>query len=329
MSAADLLLSRNTLHSVESGGHKPMKNLKFLLPLILFPVLAFGQVHNQTFGKGINGQQYLGVRNDSASTTINDTNGAWGVIAVDSKGQQFCSITSEVPGTAATSLGKAEDAAHASGDTGIAIWGVRNDGAATTFDNASGDYSPLGVGPVGNLFVTPLYDSGTAGALSIIEREDNASGNSDAGAKILVVTQDPLTVDQNANGDYGFAKMDRAGRLITTQAPTGETWQGCGTATASTADVAIKAGVASNRIYVTSITCSNSSAAVASNLNFKDGSTIIAVGGVSQMATASPGSFTAVFPVPLKGTANTAFNFNTAVSVSSVVCCAQGYISVQ
>lgn len=62
-------------------------------------------------------------------------------------------------------------------------------------------------------------------------------------------------------------------------------------------------------------------------LNFKDGSTVMAVGGVSQMATTAGGSFTAVFPVPLRGSVNTALNFNTAVSVTSVICCAAGFTS--
>lgn len=106
-----------------------------------------------------------------------------------------------------------------------------------------------------------------------------------------------------------------------------ELWSGCGTATASTSNVAIKAAVASGYIYVTSITCASSSASTATNINFKDGTSVIAVGGVSQMATASNGCFSASFTVPLKLTKNTAFNFNTDVSVTSVICCANGYVS--
>lgn len=62
-------------------------------------------------------------------------------------------ITSLVPGVTATSLGKAEDAAHASGDTGVAIWGVANIGAATTFA-ANGDYTPHAVDVQGRQYVT-------------------------------------------------------------------------------------------------------------------------------------------------------------------------------
>lgn len=50
--------------------------------------------------------------------------------------------TSVVPGTAATNLGKAEDAAHTSGDTGIFALGVRNDTLADT-TNATADYTQL------------------------------------------------------------------------------------------------------------------------------------------------------------------------------------------
>ena len=105
------------------------------------------------------------------------------------------------------------------------------------------------------------------------------------------------------------------------------TWQGCGTATASTSDVAIKAALTNAKIYVTSITCSSSAAATATNINFKDGSTVIAVGGVSQMAATADGAFSATFPVPLAVSKNTAFNFNTAVSTTSVICCGAGFIS--
>ena len=49
-------------------------------------------------------------------------------------------VNAVVPGTGATNLGKAEDAVHATGDTGIAAWGVANDG--NTVFCATGDYCP-------------------------------------------------------------------------------------------------------------------------------------------------------------------------------------------
>lgn len=49
-------------------------------------------------------------------------------------------ITAIVSGTGATNLGKAEDAAHSSGDVGVAVWSVRADTAASTA-GTTGDYA--------------------------------------------------------------------------------------------------------------------------------------------------------------------------------------------
>jgi hypothetical protein len=39
------------------------------------------------------------------------------------------------------------------------------------------------------------------------------------------------------------------------------------------------------------------------------------------------GSFNVTFPIPLRGTVNTAVNFATNTATTSVVCCAHGYTS--
>lgn len=57
-------------------------------------------------------------------------------------------VKSVVPGTAATNLGKAEDAAHSSGDTGVMALGVRNVNF-TELTSAEGDYSPIAVDQFG------------------------------------------------------------------------------------------------------------------------------------------------------------------------------------
>lgn len=204
---------------------------------------------------------------------------------------------------------------------------VRRNENQTTIYATDGDIGPhVGVDRYGNQIMS--LNAGTAAATNPIKLEDVAAVSGDAGVGVFGVLRSAL-VAPAAVGDYSNLQQDESGRLITSLAPAGETWQsGCGTATATTADVAIKGAVASNRIYVTSITCSNTSATVATNLNFKDGTTVMAVGGVSQMATASGGFFTAYFNPPLRGTVNTAFNFNTGVSTTSVICCANGYISV-
>lgn len=74
-----------------------------------------------------------------------------------SAGRLWCSsvVTDVVPGTAATNLGKAEDAAHASGDVGVMLLGVRND-ANAAFVGTDLDYTPLAVDSAGNLQVDVL-----------------------------------------------------------------------------------------------------------------------------------------------------------------------------
>ena len=68
-----------------------------------------------------------------------------------SGGGDIANITTSVtPGTAAGNLGKAEDAAHNSGDTGVFVLGVRSDtnNAATSVD---GDYSQISTNKAGSI----------------------------------------------------------------------------------------------------------------------------------------------------------------------------------
>lgn len=69
------------------------------------------------------------------------------------------SISALVPGTGATNLGKAEDAAHATGDVGVMALAVRNDGG-TSLAGASGDYIPLTTDNVGRLRTFSLIGDG-------------------------------------------------------------------------------------------------------------------------------------------------------------------------
>lgn len=62
--------------------------------------------------------------------------------------------TSVTPGTGATNLGKAEDAAHASGEVGVFSLAVRNDTNAV-FTSEDGDYSPISVTKSGKIINMP------------------------------------------------------------------------------------------------------------------------------------------------------------------------------
>ena len=82
-------------------------------------------------------------------------------------------VTSVVPGTGATNLGKEEDATHNSGDTGVMALAVRND-VLENLTNADGDYSVLQVNKTGALNVTETvghlgahYENGTTARSSM------------------------------------------------------------------------------------------------------------------------------------------------------------------
>lgn len=81
-------------------------------------------------------------------------------------------VDAVIPGTSATNLGKAEDSAAGSGDTGVFTLAVRRDAEAST--TADGDYHELQVNPIGRLktaqtpriTVVPTMGSQTAGLYS-------------------------------------------------------------------------------------------------------------------------------------------------------------------
>lgn len=233
-----------------------------------------------------------------------------------------------IPGTTGISLGKAEDAAHTSGDVGVMALTQRNTSFATLTSN-DGDYSAIATAATGAIFCA-LDTQAYGGTGSPMANEDSAIADTKALMMAGAITQDPITSDQNANNDAAHLKVTRGGKLQVAFAPATEYWKSCGTATAVTSDVAIKASVASNKIYVSSISCKNSSTTQNTNLDFKDGTTTFAEGAIGAFVTGTsqPGTYTTHFPVPAQLTSATAFNFATNTATSSVTCCANGYISV-
>lgn len=94
--------------------------------------------------------------------------------------------TSVVPGAAATNLGKAEDAVHASGDTGVYALGTRQDSPAATA-GTSGDYQGAAYGANGAQWTT--LTPSTVGGLSMY------SGS---------VTNSPTSIKGSAGQLYGW-----------------------------------------------------------------------------------------------------------------------------
>lgn len=82
------------------------------------------------------------------------------VIPADATNGLDVDVTRVIPGTDATHLGKAEDAAHSSGDTGIAILAVRTDTAAAS-SGTDGDYEVLHTDSTGRLRTTSTLQDGS------------------------------------------------------------------------------------------------------------------------------------------------------------------------
>ena len=94
------------------------------------------------------------------------------------------------PGTAATNLGKAEDAVHASEDVGVMSLAVRNDTLAA-LGGTDGDYAPLQVNALGGLYVAFTSGSINGPAEPTIDSYTHASINLNAGANQVLVSSAP------------------------------------------------------------------------------------------------------------------------------------------
>lgn len=115
-----------------------MKKILFLLCVFIIPGLAFGQaLFTSTDG--------VASPDHEAQISCHDGTNAQKVLC-DSSGNLSVGIPAS-----ATSIAKAEDATHTSGDVGVAAWGVRNDTLAT-LAGADGDYAPFQFNSDGALY---------------------------------------------------------------------------------------------------------------------------------------------------------------------------------
>ena len=114
-------------------------------------------------------------------------------------------VTSVVPGTGATALGKAIDAAAGATDTGVAPLAIRDD-ALSALTPVEGDWTPLRVNSTGALYVT----GGGGGTQYAVD--DIASATA-TGTAALAVRDDALATLTEADGDESRLRVDSTGRL--------------------------------------------------------------------------------------------------------------------
>ncbi len=115
-------------------------------------------------------------------------------------------VTTVIPGTGATQLGKAADAVAGATDTGVSILAIRDD-SLTTLTPADGDYAPLRVNSTGALHVT-----GGGGGTEYTE--DVAAAADPSGQILMAVRRDTLSASEvSADGDNIALKATSKGHL--------------------------------------------------------------------------------------------------------------------
>lgn len=168
------------------------------------------------------------IRTDPTGTTTQPVSGTFfqatqpvsissGTVTTISTVTSVSSIGSVTPGTGAASLGKAEDAIHTSGDTGVMTLAVRND-AGTALAGTTGDYIPLTTDSTGALRTVSV------GATQYVEDVAHTSG--DLGTLAMVVRRDANTSLVTSDGDNAPLQVNDTGALkvaITSGAGSGGT----------------------------------------------------------------------------------------------------------
>lgn len=119
-------------------------------------------------------------------------------------------VTSIVPGSGATNLGKAEDAAHATGDVGVMALSVRQNTAAST-SGTDGDYQPLITDTNGRLHVITGPSTGTIEVVGDVAQDAAVAGNPILnGARASTATPTAMSAD----GDAVHLWATRNGALV-------------------------------------------------------------------------------------------------------------------
>lgn len=135
-----------------------------------------------------------------------DASGAAIQIAAGAANIGDVDVLSVVPGVTATSLGKAEDAGHTTGDTGVMVLAVRND-AGTVLSDTTLDYTPLSTDNTGALRVT----GGSAGAQYV---GDALATATPTGTMAIGLANAAAPTDVSANNDAVAQWMLRNGSAV-------------------------------------------------------------------------------------------------------------------
>lgn len=131
-------------------------------------------------------------------------------------------VTSIVPGTGATNLGKARDGASGSTDTGVALLAVRDD-ALSALTPIEGDYDVLRITSSGALWIEGQYDADIRTAVQLIDdaivADDAAFTPATTKVMMAGFQADEGSTDSVNEGDAGAARMTLDRKQIVTVQP--------------------------------------------------------------------------------------------------------------
>jgi hypothetical protein len=247
-------------------------------------ILEPGQSVNYTSDNGMGPIAY-----NPNGGTLNITNGEVNMSAeVTIVGAPNVNVLSVIPGTGATNLGKAEDAAHSTGDVGVMALGVRNDSTAqTSLTSNDGDYSPIATDIKGNSLIVGNVPHDAVDAGNPVKTGGRAR------------TTDITAV---ATDDRVDSIHDKIGRQVIAPYSLPENFIS-GTSvdiTGTTATDITAAPGASSIIYVTSLMVTNGHASVGTVVKIVEESSTTAIW--RGYAASGGGGFTITFPIPIKTT---------------------------
>lgn len=160
-------------------------------------------------------------------------------VAVNTSGHVLVALQSFSPGAGATDLGKAEDAAHTSGDVGVMSLTVRTDEVAA-LAGATGDYQPLITDASGQLYVVEASGVSIASDATTIA---TATSNIDTNTGTLAGTVDGSEVQVDVAGALP-AGNNNIGNVDIVTGPTGAS------ALAVQGTVAAGSGAANNPVLL-------------------------------------------------------------------------------
>lgn len=261
-------------------------------------------------------------RGDTTNGLDVDVTRVSGTVAVTQSGTwnitNLSSITSGIaPGVASTSLGKAEDAAHSSGDVGVMTFHVRRD-TPTTSGSAAGDYVTINQDANGLAWTCGqiAHDSAVIGA------PFRTGGRA--------ITADVTAVQTGDQVDYVATILGK--QIVKLDAIPNNTWVYAAAAggLVNTTGVTVKsAGAAGVRNYVKSIQVINSHATISTEIVVRDGAsgTVLHRG----WAQAAGGGYAATFDPPLRGSAATLLEIAEVTTTAStgVLVSMQGFIGAE